>query len=161
MRQVATTSLTLSELSAHVGEPLGTSRVVAVEQDRVDRFADATEDRQWIHVDPDRAAAGPFGGTIAHGFLTLSLGTSLLWDVLEVSDATQIINYGLNKVRFPAPLPVGSLLKMSVVLLSVEDVRGGLQATMQWTFEIEGGTRPVCVAEVLFRYYAGTEGKKS
>jgi acyl dehydratase len=151
---MAQLTLKLDELRSHVGEHLGTSAWHEVTQAQVDLFADATGDHQWIHVDPERAASGPFGGTIAHGFLTLSLATMLLWDVLEVADAKVTVNYGLNKVRFPAPLPVGSPVRADVRCLAVDDVPGGLQLTMALTFEREGGDKPVCVAELVFRYGA-------
>jgi acyl dehydratase len=144
----------LDELRNHVGERLGTSAWHEVTQEQVNLFADATGDHQWIHVDPARAAAGPFGGTIAHGFLTLSLAPVLVQQVLEVADASITINYGLNKVRFPAAVPVGSRVRAEVSCVAVEDVSGGLQGTFAVTFEREGGTKPVCVAELLLRYGA-------
>jgi acyl dehydratase len=144
----------LDEVKALVGKDLGQSSWLEITQERVNLFADATDDHQWIHVDPERAAAGPFGGPIAHGYLTLSLGPALLWEVLEVTDAALTVNYGLNRVRFPAPLPVGSRVRADIACAAVEEVSGGLQATLVLTFEREGGSKPVCVAEVLFRYGA-------
>ena len=151
---MAALTLTLDELRGYAGKQLGSSDWHEVTQDQVNLFADATGDHQWIHVDPGRAAAGPFGGTIAHGFLTLSLASMLLWEVLEVSDASVTVNYGLNRVRFPAPLPVGSRIRADVSCVAVEEVSGGLQATLALTFEREGGGKPVCVAELLLRYGA-------
>jgi len=118
----------------------------------VNLFADATGDHQWIHIDPERAKSGPFGQTVAHGYLTLSLATMLLWEVLEISDASVTINYGVNKVRFPAPMPVGGRVRAGISCVSVEEVRGGLQAVFGITFEHEGGGKPVCVAEGVLRY---------
>lgn len=145
--------LDLDELSARVGQALGHSAWHTVTQDRVDRFADATGDRQWIHVDPRRAKEGPFGVTIAHGYLTLSLVPRVLNDVLVVEQAGLVVNYGLDKVRFPAPVPVGSRIRAAVELLAVEEVTGGVQASFRLTFEVEGAPKPPCVAEILFRYY--------
>jgi len=125
-----------------------------VTQEQVGLFADATGDHQWIHLDAERAKTGPFGGTIAHGFLTLSLAPLLVQEVVEVPDASIVINYGLNKVRFPAPMPVGSRVRADVSCVAVDDVPGGQQATYAVTFEREGGTKPVCVAELLLRYGA-------
>ncbi|MGH8929291.1 MAG: MaoC family dehydratase [Egibacteraceae bacterium] len=151
---MAKVTVTLDELKAKAGEDLGTSEWHEITQERVDLFADATEDHQWIHVDPERAKEGPFGQTVAHGYLTLSLGPMLLREVLAVSDATVVVNYGLNKLRFPAPVPVGSRVRARVTLAGIEEARTGLQATLAVTFEREGGDRPVCVAEILFRYGA-------
>jgi acyl dehydratase len=148
------TTLTMKELQQRAGTHLGTSGWYTITQERVNQFAEATDDRQWIHVDPARAAHGPFGTTIAHGYLTLSLAPMLMSEVFEITDAALILNYGLNKVRFPAPLPVGSRVRTDVQCLTVDEVRGGLQATLSVTFEREGHTKPVCVAEVLFRYGA-------
>ena len=151
---MAKVTVTLDELKAKAGEDLGTSEWHEITQERVNLFADATEDHQWIHVDPERAKEGPFGQTVAHGYLTLSLGPKLLREVLAVSDATVVVNYGLNKLRFPAPVPVGSRVRAHVTLAAIEEARTGLQATLAVTFEREGGDRPVCVAEILFRYGA-------
>ena len=145
-------SLKLDELRSRVGERLGASAWHEVTQEQVSMFADATGDHQWIHLDQERAAAGPFGGTIAHGFLTLSLAPMLVHEVFEVADARMGINYGLNRVRFPAPLPVGSRVRADVTCAAVEELPGGLQATLAVTFEREGGAKPVCVAEWLVRY---------
>jgi acyl dehydratase len=151
---MAELTLKLDDLPNHVGERLGASSWHEVTQEQVNLFADATGDHQWIHVDPERAAAGPFGGTIAHGFLTVSLAPLLVQEVLEVADASITINYGLNKVRFPAPVPVGSRIRAVVGCAAVDDVPGGRQATFTVTFEREGSTKPVCVAELLLRYGA-------
>ena len=137
------------------GQELGPTRWVEVTQERIDAFADATEDHQWIHVDPARAAAGPFGATIAHGYLTLSLCAPLLSDVLrDVESSGMSINYGTNKVRFPAPVPVGSRIRARVTIASVEDVPGAEQMVAVTTIEREGGDKPVCVAELVIRRYA-------
>lgn len=140
-------------LKARVGDHLGYSEWHEVTQEQVNLFADATGDHQWIHIDVERAKAGPFGAPIAHGYLTLSLTPTLLEEVLHVSGVSMAINYGLNKLRFPSPVPVGSKVRAGVVLAEVEDVSGGAQVNLTVTYEIEGGTKPVCVAEVLFRYY--------
>lgn len=144
---------TMSKLPGLAGTRLGSSEPVVVSQNRIDQFATATGDQQWIHTDPLRARSGPFGTTIGHGFLTLSLAVELLSDIFEVSDCVQVVNYGLNKVRFPAPVPVDALLHAVADLTSVTPCAGGYQASVALTFEIEGGTRPVCVAELLLRYY--------
>jgi acyl dehydratase len=144
------------ELRAAIGEQLGYSDWLTLEQERIDLFAGATGDHQWIHVDPGRAADGPFGRTIAHGYLTLSLLPALLPQVLRVDGVTMGINYGTNKVRFPAPVPVGSRLRATAALKEVEDVTGpgnGLQVTLAATVEREGQEKPVCVAEAVSRYY--------
>ena len=140
-------------LKAAVGQHLGHSDYVEITQDQVNLFADATGDHQWIHVDVERAKAGPFGAPIAHGYLTLSLSPALLPQVLRVTGVAMGVNYGTNKVRFPSPVPVGSKLRLGASLLSVEDVAGGAQIAMELTFEVEGAPKPSCVAEVLFRYY--------
>jgi acyl dehydratase len=141
------------ELRAGVGEQLGYSDWLEVEQKRIDLFAEATGDHQWIHVDPERAASGPFGTTIAHGYLTLSLLPTFVPQVLRVEGMKMGINYGANKVRFPAPVPVGSRLRATAVLQNVEDAGGGVQVTALVTVEREGGDKPVCVAESVSRYF--------
>ena len=151
---MAERTLKREELRGYVGQRLGASAWHEVTQQQVGLFADATGDHQWIHVDPARAAAGPFGGTVAHGFLTLSLAPLLVAEVLEGADASVTINYGLNRVRFPAPLPVGSRVRADVTCAAVDDVPGGLQATFTVAFEREGGGKPVCVADLLLRYGA-------
>jgi acyl dehydratase len=150
---MATTLEGIEGLKAAVGQDLGTSGWVEVTQDQVNRFADATGDHQWIHVDVERAKAGPFGGPIAHGYLTLSLAPVLLPEVLQVSGISMGVNYGCNKVRFPSPVPVGSKLRLSAKIVDVEEVAGGAQATISCTFEVEGAPKPSCVAEVIYRYY--------
>jgi len=136
-----------------VGEHLGYSPYVEITQEQVNTFADATGDHQWIHVDVERAKQGPFGGPIAHGYLTLSLGPMLSPQIFGVTGISMGVNYGAGKVRFPSPVPVGSKLRLGAKLLSVEDVPGGAQVTMEFTFEVEGAAKPSCVAEVIFRYY--------
>jgi acyl dehydratase len=136
------------------GEHIGTTGWMPVTQEQVDQFAAATGDHQWIHVDPDRAAAGPFGGTIAHGFLTLSLVPVVLGELLDVRGFSMGVNYGLDKVRFPAPTPVGSKIRASVVIEEVAEVPGGVQTAYTITFEAEGGTKPVCVARFLERWFS-------
>ncbi len=143
----------LEGLKAKVGEHLGYSPYMEITQERVNLFAEATGDHQWIHVDVERAKAGPFGGPIAHGYLTLSLGPVLLPQIFAVSGVKMGVNYGCGKVRFPSPVPVGSKLRAGAMLANVEDVPGGAQVTLEVTFETEGSTKPSCVAEVIFRYY--------
>jgi acyl dehydratase len=135
------------------GLELGPSEWREITQEQVNQFADATGDHQWIHVDPERAAAGPFGGTIAHGYLTLSTLPEASFALMHVDDASAAINYGLNKVRFPAPVPVGSRIRASFRIVDVTEVEGGVQVTTSATVEREGGDKPVCVAETVSRYY--------
>ncbi|MBW1599858.1 MaoC family dehydratase [Streptomyces sp. JJ38] len=145
---------TVDELREAVGVELGPSDWLEVDQKRIDLFADATGDHQWIHVDPERAAQGPFGTTIAHGYLTLSLLPVLMPQVLRVEGVRMGVNYGVNKVRFPAPVPVGSRLRARVRIAEVSEVGdGGVQCVAQTTVEREGGGKPVCVAESVVRYY--------
>jgi len=149
-----TTVTAAADLPPLLDQHLGYSRWLEVTQERIDQFADATGDHQWIHVDPARAAEGPFGTTIAHGYLTLSLGPELLHDVLTWQNIRMGVNYGLNKVRFPAPVPVGSRVRVGAVLRGAEEVGGGgVQVTLELTFEIEAGAKPACVAELLLRYF--------
>lgn len=136
------------------GADFGPSSWIDVSQDRIDAFADATGDRQWIHVDAERAAAGPFGGTIAHGYLTLSLLPVMSYEVVPRQDGGMAVNYGLNRVRFPAPVPCGSRVRGTFHVDAIDEFDGGFQATMTATVEREGGEKPVCVAELVFRYYA-------
>lgn len=143
----------LSELQGLVGQEMGASAWFSVDQAMIDAFAHATGDHQWIHVDPERAAKGPFGTTVAHGFLTLSLLPLMGASAFEVLDTRMGVNYGLNKVRFPAPVPVGSRLRGVFKLLSYEVLEGGAQLTTQVTMEREGSTKPVCVAESVARRY--------
>ena len=150
-----TTATGLDELKALAGTDLGASDWFEVTQDRVNLFADATEDHQWIHTDPERAAEGPFGGTIAHGYLTLSLLIPLFNELLEVRGVKMSVNYGLDKVRFPSPVRVGGKIRLLGTVDSVEDVAGnGVQMTLTFTVEIEGGAKPACVAKTLYRHYA-------
>ena len=142
------------ELRSLIGEHLGYSDYVEITQEQVNQFADATGDHQWIHVDVERAAAGPFGGPIAHGYLTLSLGPMLAPQIYRVDGFTMGVNYGADKIRFPAPVPVGSKLRLGATLLDVTDVAGGIQMKVEYAFEVEGGSKPACVAEAIFRLYA-------
>jgi len=135
------------------GAEFGPSSWVEVTQERIDGFAEATGDHQWIHVDRERAAAGPFGTTIAHGYLTLSLIPAMSFEVLPRQEGAMGINYGLNRVRFPAPVPSGSRVRGSFRVDAVDEFDGGVQMTMTATLEREGGDKPVCVAEVVFRTY--------
>ena len=143
----------LADLAARVGETLGTSEWIEVHQRRIDLFAEATGDHQWIHVDPARAAAGPFGTTIAHGFLTLSLLPEVFAGAFAIADTRMGVNYGLNRVRFTAPVPVGSRLRGCFRLLAYEPIAGGAQLTVEVTIEREGAEKPVCIAESLTRRY--------
>ena len=135
------------------GAEFGPSSWIDVPQERIDAFADATDDHQWIHVDPARAASGPFGSTIAHGYLTLSLLPAMSYEVVPRQGGGMSVNYGLNKVRFPAPVPVGSRVRGTFRVTDVEESDWGFQAQMTATVEREGGDKPVCVAELVFRYY--------
>jgi acyl dehydratase len=147
------TTVTVTELPSLAGRDLGASRWVEVTQEHIDTFARLTGDEQWIHVDAERAKSGPFGTTIAHGFFVLSSSTGLLYELLDVRGTTQILNYGLNRVRFTAPTPVGSRVRLQLRVADVAEVSGGYQVTFGLTFEREGQEKPVCVAELLFRYY--------
>jgi acyl dehydratase len=141
-------------LKAKVGDHLGYSDWHEVTQDQVNLFADATGDHQWIHIDPERAAKeSPFGGPIAHGYLTISLAPKLLPQVVQVQGISMGVNYGINKLRFPSPVPVGGKLRAGASLVDVEDIAGGAQVTMDVTFEVEGKDKPACVAQVVYRYY--------
>lgn len=143
----------ISGLKTLVGEHLGYSDWLEITQERVNTFAEATGDFQWIHVDVERATAGPFGGPIAHGYLTLALGPQLAPQIYNVSGISMGVNYGTEKVRFPSPVPVGSKLRLGATLMSVDDVAGGAQVQMEFVFEVEGSPKPACVANVVFRYY--------
>ncbi len=146
----------MAEVSSLKGAELGSSDWHEVTQQHVNLFAEATGDHQWIHVDVQRAKAeSPFGGPIAHGYLTLSLLATLSEQVLVVTDSVMGVNYGLNKVRFPAPVPVGAKVRLTATLKDVEEVAGGLQLTLSAVIEREGGDKPVCIAEPVYRYYAG------
>jgi acyl dehydratase len=153
MGVMATVVNGLDELKSKVGEVLGTSETVTVSQDQVNRFADATGDHQWIHVDVERAKAGPFGGPIAHGYLTLSLAPMLMEQVLVLKGVSMGVNYGCNKVRFPSPVPVGSDVDMTAKLLTVEDIPGGAQYVVELSFQVKGAPKPSCVAECIYRAY--------
>ena len=144
----------LQELRTLIGQELGVSDWREVTQSQVDQFAAATGDHQWIHCDPERAAReSPYGRTIAHGFLTLSLGPAMLAEILALAGLRWAVNYGTNRVRFPAPTPVGSRLRMRLKLLELSDIPDGAQAAFQQTFEVEGQPKPVCVAEAILRLY--------
>jgi acyl dehydratase len=148
--------LTLSgidEVKGHVGQDLGVSEWHTVTQEEIDQFAQVTGDDQWIHVDVERAKETPFGGTIAHGYFTLSLAPMFSYRMFSLEGFTFGVNYGLNRVRFPAPMPVGGRVRMRAKLLAVDDVPGGAQVTTELTFEREGGDKPVCVAESLARVF--------
>ncbi len=141
-------------LSKQAGQHLGVSEWMVVDQERVNQFADATDDHQWIHIDTEKAAQGPFGGTIAHGFLTLALTVTLAGQVpLDVGEPRMAINYGLEKVRFPAPVLVGSRIRASVALGNVTEVDGGIQLNRIVTIEVDGQDKPAMVAETVSRYY--------
>jgi acyl dehydratase len=145
----------IDEIKAKVGEELGVSSWHEVTQDDIDAFADVTGDDQWIHVDVERAKETPFGGTIAHGYYTLSLAPKFTYELFSFDGFAFGVNYGVNKVRFPAPLPVGSKVRMRATLAGVDDVPGGIQIATKLTFEREGGEKPVCVAETLARLFTG------
>ncbi|GLY03730.1 MaoC family dehydratase [Actinoplanes sp. NBRC 101535] len=143
----------LDELRALTGRDLGTGEWLEITQERVNTFADATGDHQWIHVDVERAASGPFGGPIAHGYLTLSLVIPLFGTLLKVEGISMGVNYGLDRVRFPSPVRVGSKIRLRATVVSVEDVQGGAQATYDFTVELDGSAKPACVARPVYRYY--------
>jgi len=145
----------LDELKAAVGSEVGVSDWHEVTQEAINEFAEVTQDFQWIHIDPERAAQTPFGGTIAHGLYTLSLGPKFSYEIFDLKGFAFGVNYGYGKVRFPAPLPVGSRVRMRATLTSVDDVPGGCQIMLTQTFEVEGGEKPVCVAESLSRAFSG------
>ncbi len=146
----------LEQLRQVVGQEVAVSEWLTLAQDRVDRFAEATDDRQWIHVDRERAAASPFGGTIAHGFLTLALIPHLLNTTLALPGARMTMNYGLNRVRFTAPVPTGKRVRARFVLLAIEDAKGdALDLIWRVTVELEGSERPACVAELILRRFPG------
>jgi acyl dehydratase len=145
----------LDDLKQRVGQELGVSDWEEITQEKVDAFADATQDFQWIHVDPERAKDTPFGGTIAHGLFTLSLGPKFSYSMFSIEGIAFGLNYGYNKVRFPAPVPTGSKVRMRATLSEVTDIPGGVQLVVTQTFEREGGDKPVCVAESVSRVYGG------
>jgi acyl dehydratase len=140
-------------LVERAGTDLGVSGWVDVEQEKVTAFARLTGDEQWIHVDPERALSGPFGATVQHGFFTLALSTGLLDEVFRVDDVSVVLNYGLNRVRFPAPLRVGGRVRMHVSLAEAERVAGGVQVVYHLVYEVSGETKPCCVADLVFRYH--------
>ncbi|MCZ7422687.1 MaoC family dehydratase [Verrucosispora sp. WMMA2121] len=149
-----TTTITYEQLADLAGTDLGYTDYRTVTQDQVNLFADATDDHQWIHVDPERARHGPFGAPIAHGFLTLSLAVPFWTELLDVKGVTTKVNYGLDKVRFPAPVKVGSRVRMTATVAEVVEVTGGYQIAVDQTIEIDGGTKPAVVARGLYRFYA-------
>ena len=136
-----------------VGQALGSSDWLTIDQQRINLFADATGDHQWIHVDPERAKDGPFGKCIAHGYLTLSLVNLFLPQIVDVQGISMGVNYGCGKVRFPSPVPVGSRVRGTGELVEVEEVKGGVQATIRVTVEIDGSDRPACVVDTISRYF--------
>ncbi|KAA0080119.1 MaoC family dehydratase [Mycolicibacterium sp. P9-64] len=144
----------LAEFAAAEGTALGPTDWLVVDQHRVDQFAQATDDHQWIHTDPERAAAGPYGGTIAHGLLTLSLLPHFMHDLYRVDNVAMAINYGFNKVRFITPVPVGSRLRAASTITAVAELGGGVQATLRTTIEVEGSDKPAAVVESIVRYLA-------
>jgi acyl dehydratase len=148
----AALTVRLEDLPGLVGRDLGPTDWHEVTQDEIDAFAKATGDRQWIHVNRERAAAGPFGRPIAHGLLTLSLAVALLDELLEVEDAALVVNYGLNRVRFPAPVPVGANVRLRGTVTSTEPVEGGVQAVLALTIELDGAAKPACAAELVLRF---------
>ena len=150
---MATHVESMDAYKALVGTHLGYSDYVTVTQEQVNLFADATGDHQWIHVDPERAKTSPFGGPIAHGYLTLSLIPVLMGQVVRVEGVTMGVNYGTNKVRFPAPVPVGSEIRLGASVAEVEDIGGGIQVALDVTIEVKDAAKPSCVAQVVFRYY--------
>ena len=140
-------------LNTLVGTDLGSTDWMLIEQSRIDGYADATDDHQWIHVDPARAAEGPFGSTIAHGYLTLALVNKFLPELITVTESSMGVNYGCEKVRFPSPVIVGSRIRGAGEVISVEEVKGGLQIVVRVTVEIEGADRPACVVDTISRFY--------
>jgi acyl dehydratase len=151
---MTTRKVAFEEVPALAGQALGTSEWLLVDQARIDAFAQATGDHQWIHVDVERAAKGPFGSTVAHGYLTLSLLAGMAASAFEVTGSRMGVNYGLNRVRFPAPVPAGSRLRAHFRLAGCEPVEGGLQLTLEASIEREGSDKPVCVAQMIARRYA-------
>ncbi len=145
----------IDDLRARVGQELGVSDWVLIDQAAIDKFADATGDHQFIHVDPEKAAQTPFGSTIAHGLFTLSLGPRFIYEIFTIEGAAFVVNYGYEKIRFPGPVRVDAKVRMRATLAEVTDVNGGVQARITQTFEVEGVEKPVCVAESLTRIFAG------
>ena len=153
MQATARPTMALDDLTGLIGQQIGVSQWHTVTQHQIDYFAEATGDDQWLHVDPERAKAGPFGRTIAHGYLTLSLAPMLLWDAVEVTGVSQVLNYGIDRVRFPTPVPVDSRVRLAVRLLGAKGIDGGLQTRLGCTFELEGADKPACVAEIIFCHF--------
>ena len=154
-RHTMTTTVAYADVAGLAGTDLGSTDWLEITQDRVDRFADATDDHQWIHVDPERAKDTPFGGTIAHGYYTLSLAPRFSEQIFQLEGFAFGLNYGLNKVRFPAPVLVDSKVRMRAKLAELEEIPGGAQMIMELTFERDGGEKPVCVAQTVVRVYEG------
>src|SRR5258708_10876158 len=153
VRMADGTITSVEELKQHVGKETRVGDWHTVTQEEINAFADATRDHQWIHVDPERAKAGPFGGTIAHGYLTLAMAPGLLHEVLVIEGFSVGVNYGINKLRFPAPVPVGKRLRVGATLKAADDVAGGVQPTLELSFEVDGQEKPACTAELVYRYY--------
>lgn len=152
---MTTTAQGLEGLVSLAGRDLGRTDWLKITQERVNTFADATDDHQWIHTDPEKAQHGPFGGPIAHGYLTLSLIIPMFGDLLEISGISMSVNYGLEKVRFPSPVPVGANIRLHGVVDSVDEVKGnGVQMALTFTVEVEGREKPACVAQAVYRHYA-------
>ena len=151
---MAPTILDYADLATAEGKDLGYSEYRVVTQDQVNTFADATDDHQWIHTDPEKAKDGPFGGPIAHGYLTLSLQIAFWSELFDVTGVKTKVNYGLEKVRFPSPVPVGSKVRMKAQIAEVEEVKGGYQIAVDQVVEVEGGTKPAVVSRGLYRFYA-------
>ena len=150
-------TLTTADLSDLTGSVIGVSDWHVVAQTDANAFGAATHDEQWIHLDPERVARGPFGRTIAHGYLTLALATFLVDEVFEVPDAVMVVNYGVDRVRFPAPLPLGGQVRAEISLTEVRPVTGGVQAHLHLVYEVRDQVKPCCVADVLLRYYTGSQ----
>ena len=151
---MSTTVTGIDEIKALAGQDLGTSDWLEIPQSRIDAFAEATGDHQWIHTDPERAKDGPFGGTIAHGYLTLALLIPAWSEILEIKGIGMAVNYGLNKVRFPAPVPSGSRIRVSATLREAQEIPGGVQTLVDLVVTCENVAKPVCIAEAVYRYYS-------
>ena len=145
-------SLTIDDLPNSIGRQFGPTDWLTIDQARIDQFAEATGDHQWIHVDPEAAKSGPFGATIAHGYLTLSLSSLFMFQLIDVKNISMGINYGVDKVRFPSPVPVGSRVRARAEIVEVTPIEGGFQVKVRQTIETEGGAKPACVIESLSRY---------